>query len=43
MKIVAGVLVLTGIFAVSANAKISDETQQCKECHNDIMKGIVDQ
>jgi len=43
MKIVLGVLVLTGVFAISANAKISEETQQCMECHADIMKGLVDQ
>ena len=43
LKIVLGVLVLAMIFAVSANAKMSEETQQCMECHADIMKGLVDQ
>ena len=38
-----GVFVLTGLFAVSVNAKISEETQQCLECHNDAMAGIVEQ
>jgi len=43
MKIVLGVLMLTGIFAVSADAKISEETKQCLECHTDAMAGIVEQ
>jgi len=43
MKIVLGVLVLTGVFAISANAKLSEETLQCLECHNDAMAGIVEQ
>ncbi len=38
-----GALTLAGIFAVSAFAKISEQTQQCMEYHGDIMPGIVDQ
>jgi hydroxylamine dehydrogenase len=43
LKVVLGVLALSMIFAFNANAKISEQTQQCMECHKDIMPGIVDQ
>ncbi len=38
-----GVFVLTGLFVVSANAKLSEETKQCLECHSDAMPGLVEQ
>ena len=43
VKIVLGVLTLSMLIAFSANAKISEQTQQCMECHADIMPGLVDQ
>ena len=38
-----GVLVLTGFITVTADAKFSEQTQQCMECHGDLMPGILEQ
>jgi len=43
LKIVLGVLVLAVICAVSASAKMSEESLQCMDCHADMMPGLVDQ
>ena len=38
-----GVLMLLGVTAAGAQAKISEQTQKCVECHSEIMPGVVKQ
>lgn len=42
-KLLLGVTLAGCLLAVSVQAKISPETSQCLECHNDAMAGIVEQ
>ena len=43
LYVFTGALLLTGFLAVSADAKISAETEQCLECHAERMPGLIEQ
>ena len=42
-SVLLGAFALSLVFSLNAQAKISEQTQQCMECHRDILPGLVEQ